>query len=101
LFQERTTIKTKKKERINKMILKLTNNLPFAESGTTFYDIECGTVFEFEEHFYIKVNNHHALAFTETPTDSPIRNFWGETTFTGEEKITIIESELILKSRKR
>lgn len=82
------------------MILKLTNQLDSTEPSTTFNDIELGTVFEFQEHFYIKISNFRALTFTE-PQIPTIRNFWAESTFSGEEKITIIESELILKSRKR
>jgi hypothetical protein len=79
------------------MILKLTNNLPSTKQGTTFDNIERGTVFEYEGDFYIKVNGCSALMFTETYQ----KDYWVEEDgFTGDEKVTVIESELILKSRR-
>ena len=82
------------------MVLQLTNQLASTEPSTTFNDIECGTVFECEGRFCIKTNSCHALVFIETPIDSPVRSFWDEKFCLGDEKVTIIESELILKSRK-
>lgn len=77
------------------MILKLTNNLPSAKQGTIFDNIEQGTVFEYEGDFYIKVNDYTALMFAEN-----FQNWIEADGFAGDEKITIIESELILKSRR-
>lgn len=82
------------------MTLKLTNHLPPKNANTTFDDIECGTVFEYAENIYIKVNGCTALAFVESA--GPLtRNYWvEEDSFSGDEEITTIESELILKSRR-
>ena len=78
------------------MILELTNNLPSAKTAI-FDSIERGTVFEYEEAFYIKVNCYTALMFSNTRQ----KKCWIEADgFSGDEEVTIIESELILKSRR-
>jgi hypothetical protein len=76
------------------MTLKLTNKL---NESLTFRELKIGTVFEYKEAIHIKVNNRTALKYMTCPTF----NFWLDLDcFTGDEEITIIESELILKSRR-
>lgn len=77
------------------MILKPKNQLPPVNAGILFDSLERGTVFEYEGNFYIKVNCYTALMFVEN-----FQNWIEADSFTGEEKVIIIESELILKSRR-
>lgn len=82
------------------MTLQLTNHLPPKNANTTFDSIECGTVFEYEEAIHIKVNEYTALVFVES-AGSLKKSYWvEEDRFSGDEEVTIIESELILKSRR-